>query len=164
MNDNETGFEILPLEEERRDWARTLIRERWGSALVVTRGRVHDTSCLPGFVAVSGGRPVGLATYNLAGGECELVSLDSLREGLGIGTELVKAIARAARAAGSKRLWLITTNDNVAAVRFYQKRGFHIDAIHLGALEESRRLKPEIPLEGIDGIPITDEIELELAL
>ena len=169
MNDAETRLEILPLEGDRRDWARTLIRERWGSALVVTRGRVHDTSRLPGFVAVSGGQvssgqAVGLATYHLADGECELVSLDSLCEGLGIGTALVRAVERAARAAGSKRLWLITTNDNVAAVRFYQKRGFHIAAIHLDAMEESRRLKPEIPLEGIDGIPITDEIELELTL
>jgi hypothetical protein len=42
--------------------------------------------------------------------------------------------------------------------------GFTLAAVHKGALNESRKLKPEIPLFGIDGIPITDEIELEKIL
>lgn len=159
-----SGYEITPLSERHRRWADDLIEERWGSVKVVTRGHVHDTSLLPGFVAVSGGEPVGLATYDIAGDECEMVSLDSLAERIGIGTALVRAVEGVARSSGCRRLWLITTNDNLAAVRFYQKRGLHIAAIHLDALEESRRLKPEIPLTGIDGIPIRDEIELELVL
>jgi ribosomal protein S18 acetylase RimI-like enzyme len=159
-----SGYKIIPLSEKHRRWADDLIEKRWGSVKVVTRGRVHDTSLLPGFVAVSGGEPVGLATYDIAGDECEMVSLDSLAEGIGIGTALVRAVEGVARSSGCRRLWLITTNDNLAAVGFYQKRGLHIAAIHLDALEESRRLKPEIPLTGIDGIPIRDEIELELVL
>jgi hypothetical protein len=59
---------------------------------------------------------------------------------------------------------LITTNDNVAALRFYQKRGFTLAALHKNALEQSRRLKPQIPLLGLDGIPLRDEIELEIFL
>jgi ribosomal protein S18 acetylase RimI-like enzyme len=55
-------------------------------------------------------------------------------------------------------------NDNLHALRFYQKRGFVLVALHRNALEASRKLKPEIPLVGIDGIPIRDEIELELVL
>jgi ribosomal protein S18 acetylase RimI-like enzyme len=157
-----SDYEIVPLSDEWREWARALVRDHWGSDSVVTRGKVHDTSRLPGFVAVMAGEAVGLATYATSEGACELVSLDSLREGVGIGTALVRAVEQAARAAGARRLWLVTTNDNLAAVRFYQNLGFHIVAIHLGALEESRRLKPEIPLTGIDGIPLTDEIELEL--
>lgn len=156
--------EIVSLADEHRDWANNLIREHWGSVDVVTRGRVHDTSSLPGYVAVLDCRPVGLATYSVEGNECELVSLDSLEEGRGIGTALVRAVEGSARASGCRRLWLITTNDNLAAIAFYQRRGFKIAAVHLDAMEESRRIKPEIPLEGIDGIPITDEIELELIL
>jgi DNA-3-methyladenine glycosylase I len=159
-----SDFEIVQLSDEWREWARNLVRDHWGSEAVVTRGRLHDTSSLPGFVAAMGSEAAGLATYDIRGGGCELVSLDSLREGIGIGTALVGAVERAARAAGAGRLWLITTNDNLAAVRFYQKLGFHIAALHLNALEESRRLKPEIPLTGIDGIPLTDEIEMELQL
>ncbi|HEX7715028.1 MAG TPA: GNAT family N-acetyltransferase, partial [Bacillota bacterium] len=63
-----------------------------------------------------------------------------------------------------QRLWLITTNDNLAAIRFYQLRGFVLVALHRDAIAQSRKLKPEIPLRGIDGIPIRDEIELEVVL
>jgi hypothetical protein len=59
---------------------------------------------------------------------------------------------------------LITTNDNTAALRFWQKRGFKLLRVHRNAVEKSRKLKPEIPLTGNDGIPIRDEIELEMML
>ncbi len=159
-----SDFEIVPLGDEHRAWADALIGDRWGSAVVVTRGRPHDAPRLAGFVAIRRGSPAGLATYAIDGAQCELVTIDSLAPGLGIGTALVGAVAGVARAAGCERLRLITTNDNLAAVRFYQKRGFHIAAIHLNALEVSRGIKPEIPLTGIDGIPLTDEIELDLRL
>jgi ribosomal protein S18 acetylase RimI-like enzyme len=62
------------------------------------------------------------------GDSCELVTIDSLDEGSGVGTALVEAVAKAARAAGCCRLWLITTNDNLRALRFYQRRGFELVA------------------------------------
>ncbi|MCH7786707.1 MAG: hypothetical protein IIC22_04260 [Chloroflexi bacterium] len=62
------------------------------------------------------------------------------------------------------QLWVITTNDNLNALRFYQMWGMTIAALRPNALEESRKLKPEIPMTGIDNIPLHDEIELELAL
>ena len=77
---------------------------------------------------------------------------------------MVSAVEGAARQAGCARLWLITTNDNIRALRFYQKRGMVLAALHRGALDESRRLKPSIPLVGMDGIPLRDEIEFELML
>jgi ribosomal protein S18 acetylase RimI-like enzyme len=157
-------FDIIPLGDAHREWATRLIAEHWGSRIVVTRGRAHDTSRHPGFVAVMGGKPVGLATCRIDGTECELMTLDSLAERRGIGTALVGAVMAAGRAAGCKRLWLITTNDNLRAVRFYQKLGFRLVAVHRDAMKRSRELKPEIPLAGIDGIPIRDEIELEIPL
>jgi GNAT superfamily N-acetyltransferase len=116
---------------------------------------------LPGFVAICENEPSGLITYHLDSAECEIVTLDSLKEGYGIGSALIEAVKREALNAGCARLWLITTNDNTPALRFYQKRGFAIKAVYPNALENSRRLKPEIPEIGIDGIPIRDEIELE---
>jgi DNA-3-methyladenine glycosylase I len=92
------------------------------------------------------------------------MTLDSLTPNSGIGSALLEAVKAAAAEQGCKRLWLITTNDNVRALRFYQKRGFHIAAVHVDALNESRRLKPQIPIIGIDGIPLRDEIELEMML
>jgi len=96
--------------------------------------------------------------------ECEIVTLDSVTECRGIGTSLIVAVRKVAFRAGCKRVWLITTNDNVKTIRFYQRRGFVLVAVHRNAIDESRKLKPEIPRFGIDGIPIRDEIEMELIL
>ena len=141
-----------------------ILAEHWGSPRVVTRGRVHEADTLPGFIAELEGQPLGLVTFHIERSECEIVSLNSLRERVGIGTALLDAVRNVAAAARCHRLWLITTNDNLAAARFYQKRGWHLVAIHRNALDESRRLKPEIPQTGMDGIPLRDEIELELPL
>ena len=64
----------------------------------------------------------------------------------------------------ARRAWLITTNDNLDAIRFYQRRGFTIATVHAGAIEQSRTIKPSIPLVGSYGIPIRDEIEFEMLL
>ena len=159
-----SAFSLQPLEEKDRRWAADFIREQWGAAVVVSRGRVHRPDSLPGFLAWQEGRPVGLVTYHIEGEDCELVSLNSLIEGQGLGAALVRAVEDAARAAGCRRLWLITTNDNTPALRWYQRRGFRLAALHPGAIEHSRKIKPEIPLTGLDGIPIRDEIELEILI
>jgi hypothetical protein len=53
----------------------------------------------------------------------------------------------------------------VDALRFYQRRGFRLVALHPGAVDDSRRrLKPEIPELGEYGIPIRDELVLEREL
>ena len=141
-----------------------LLRERWGSTRVVTRGRLHDADRLPAFVAEAGGELAGVATYRLADDACEIVSLDSLREGIGVSSALIRTLCERARGQGCGRVWLITTNDNWPAMRFYLRRGFQFVAVHRGAVEHARRLKPEIPATGVDGIPIIDEIEMELRL
>jgi ribosomal protein S18 acetylase RimI-like enzyme len=84
--------------------------------------------------------------------------------GLGLGSRLLEAARKRAYDLGCRRLWLITTNDNEPAMRFYQRRGMRIAAIHRGAIAESRKLKPEIALVGVGGRPIEDEIEFELLL
>jgi ribosomal protein S18 acetylase RimI-like enzyme len=157
-------FRIRPSNKGDRDWTARFLEEHWHSTKVVTRGRIHYTDELPGFVAVQEDEPVGLVAYRIEGDECEIVTMNSMVQGVGIGSALLGAVKDIAATAKCKRLWLITTNDNVAALRFYQKRGFSLVAVHRNALEQSRRLKPEIPLVGINGIPLRDEIELELVL
>ena len=144
-------------------WAVPLLERDFGSSTVVSRGNVIDAIELPGLVAFRGGDPVGLATYRTEGDDCELVTLDSVVEGIGAGTALVEAMVAAATAAGCGRLWLITTNDNVRALRFFQKRGFTLVALYPKAVDRSRTFK-YIPPTGNDGIPIRDEIELEMRL
>ena len=154
---------VRPLGEGDREWVRETLRELWGET-VVSRGVVHDPTALPGFVAEEGGERVGLLTYRVDGADCEVVTIDAFPEGAGAGTALLDAAAAAAREAGCGRVWLITTNDNLRALRFYQRRGFRLVAVHPDALERSRELKPSIPEIGLDGIPLRDELELELTL
>jgi len=158
------SFQIRPLNKEDKAWVARLIKEWWAGPKIITRGKVHYADKLPGFIAVQDGKTAGLITYDIVGDQCEIVSMNSLVEGKGIGSTLIDAVKNVAQKARCKRLWLITTNDNTAALRFYQKRGFLLVAIHRNALEQSRRLKPEIPLIGNDGIPLRDEIELEMIL
>jgi len=157
-------FQIRPVKKGDNGWVVSLLREYWGSAKMVTRGKVYQVDELPGFAAVQDDKPVGLVTYRIKDDQCEITTLNSLVEKARIGTALIDAVKGVATMAHCKRLWLITTNDNMAALRFYQKRGFLLVAVYRNALEHSRRLKPEIPLVGIDGIPLRDEIELELLL
>lgn len=168
---------IEPFTPNDQAWAKTLLENRWNSTKIVTRGRVHDASRLPGFIARTNnslqlrdgrvlpvGEPVGLVTYRIENGECEIVTLDSLYESLSIGSELVLAVRQVAEREGCRRIWLITTNDNTNAMRFYQKRGFRLVGFYPNAIEASRKLKPEISFTGEDGIPIRDELEFELRL
>ncbi len=155
---------IRPVKVEDQTWIRQVSVEHWSSEVVVTRGKVYLVEELPGFVALVSGERVGLLTYKVQDDSCEILTLNSLLEKQGIGTALLSRMEEEATAIGCNRLWLITTNDNMEALRFYQKRGFSIVAVYSDAVNESRRLKPEIPLIGEDGIPIRDEIELEKLL
>jgi len=155
---------VRPGTPDDRDWVVGVLTERWGATEVVSRGRRHAAADLPAVVAETEGRRSGLATYRVDGEEAELVTLDALAEGRGIGRALLAEVAERARAAGCRRLWLVTTNDNVDALRFYQRRGLRLVAVHRGALDEARPLKPSIPEVGEYGIPVHDELELELVL
>jgi ribosomal protein S18 acetylase RimI-like enzyme len=132
--------------------------------VVVGHGTVYDATTLPGVVAEQDGRIVGLLTYTIADDEFEVVTIDAPVRQKGVGSALMTAAIELARQAGARRLWLITTNDNLDAVRFYQRRGLRIVAVAPGAVDTSRELKPSIPLTGAYGIPMHDELTLELRL
>jgi ribosomal protein S18 acetylase RimI-like enzyme len=152
---------IRPRTELDDQWIADRFVEEWGATFVVSRGRRLDAEQLPALIAEVGDQKCGLATYHTAAGETELVSLNAFVPQQGVGTALLAATIEEARAAGSRRLWLITTNDNLDALRFYQRRGLRLVAVHPGAVDESRKLKPEIPLTGDYGIRVHDEIEVE---
>jgi GNAT superfamily N-acetyltransferase len=139
-------------------------REHWGADFVVAHGEVYRPEDVEGLVALDEGQWVGLVTYAMREAGCEIVTIDSLHSGQGIGSHLIEEVAAQARRAGCQRIFLTTTNDNLHALGFYQKRGFVLSALRAGALAQSRKLKPSIPLLGMNGIPLRDEIELEMML
>jgi ribosomal protein S18 acetylase RimI-like enzyme len=159
-----TKIEVFALVECDRPWAARILEENWGSTTIVTRGRAHDTAKLPGFVAWQEGQRPGLLSYRSSGDECEIISLNSLAPGQGIGSSLLSAVKERATELQCLRLWLITTNDNTPALRFYQKRGYRLVTVYRDALVTTRALKPGLSHIGLDGIPMHDEIELELIL
>jgi GNAT superfamily N-acetyltransferase len=151
---------ITPFGPADYDWATAMLTEEWGAPVVVSRGVLHDPRTLPGFVARRDGEPVGLVTFHVTGDDCEVVSIN----GYGVGAALLDAAVHAARRLGCRRAWLVTTNDNTRALRFYQRRGWDLVALHRDGVTAGRRLKPGIPELGLDGIPLRHELELELRL
>jgi N-acetylglutamate synthase-like GNAT family acetyltransferase len=138
------------------------ILEAWAMRPVARLGEVFDPVGDPAVLALHGGTLVGLATYHVDGDATELRTLYVNEPGLGVGTDLVETVIAAARTAGCRRLWVVTTNDNVDALRFYQRRGFRLAALHTGAVDDSRAtLKRSIPRVGAYGIPLRDELVLE---
>jgi DNA-3-methyladenine glycosylase I len=158
------GFTLRPVEKSDRAYVREFMKTHWGGEEIVVHKDVYFPADLPGFLCEMDGEKAGLVTYHLTGDACEIVSLDSLRENMGIGTALVERVADAARENRCFKLWLVTTNDNQNALAFYQKRGFQIDRVDKGAVTAARVKKPSIPLFGTNGILITDEIVLSKIL
>jgi len=154
-------YKIRIIGPQDKEWIRKFIKEQWHDEFVVVHGQIFYPVDLSGFVAVDGNNYYGLITYNIERDKCEIVTLNSILENHGIGTNLIQKVIRIAQEIDCSRVWLITTNDNVPAIKFYQKRGFKIVAVHNNAVEKSRELKPSIPLVADNGIVINDEIEFE---
>lgn len=155
---------ITAIDQRYRDAVNGILKKEWGCPPSVSLGRAIDTLALPGFVSLSDGEINGVVTYHIRPRECEIVTLNSFDENKGIGTALIEAVVSAAKAAGCQRLWLITTNDDIEAIRFYQRKGFDWVAWHRDSMDEARKLKPQIPMRGMHGIPIRHELEFEMPL
>ncbi|RRJ66047.1 GNAT family N-acetyltransferase [Paenibacillus oralis] len=143
------------------------LRQEVGSIfgdIIVSCGQIHRVEELRGFVFIEENQIQGSIFYNVSGQECEIVSLECKLEGKGIGSKLIQLVIERAESLDCKRVWLITSNDNIKAIRFYQKRGFDMVCIHKNAITEARILKPSIPLYGYDEIPIKHEVEFEYIL
>lgn len=149
---------IRPIEAGDRGWIQRRAAELWTAETVVGHGMIYHPAALEGFVAEDAGRSVGLLTYIVEHDACEIVTIDAFEVRRGVGTALMEA----AQALGHRRLWLVTTNDNVGAQRFYAHLGFRLVAVRRGEVQRSRRLKPEIPDLGQGDVPMRDELEYEL--
>jgi len=155
---------FVEIDKNNRVAINELINNRWHSTDMVVRGNVVDMTKLDGLIAYEGENIIGLIMYFISENELEILSLDSFKENIGVGTELVKRIVDKANSMNCHKVKLITTNDNLSALKFYQKRGFCLAQIYRNSVNNARLLKPSIPLIGNDGIPLRDEIELELMI
>lgn len=149
---------------ENRQLINEFISSHWFSTDIVVRGELVDMTKVDGFVMFDKENIIGLITYRIIEKECEIMSLDSLKEKQGIGSSLIQKVKEIAVNRKCKKLKLITTNDNINAIYFYQKRGFDMVAFYYNSMEVSRILKPSIPELGDYDIPLRHEIEFAINL
>jgi GNAT superfamily N-acetyltransferase len=139
--------------------------KQWGSSEMVISTGIYYCDELDG-LAVFGDNDeiIGLLTYVNRGEEWEIISLDSIIENKGVGSLLLESFEKKVKEEGGTIIKLVTTNDNLRALQFYQKRGYVIAGILVNAVEKARTIKPQIPLIAENGIPIRDEIILQKEL
>jgi ribosomal protein S18 acetylase RimI-like enzyme len=157
------AIEVRPVTPADLAYVRRSLTAAFRGTVVAAHDELIDAAALPGGIAWDGDEPAGLLTYRATGAEWEVIAIAADRPGGGAGGALLDWVRAAAVAAGATRLWLVTTNDNVRALRFYQRNGYDLVAVHRDAVTRARLLKPAIP-EVVDGIPMRHELELELRL
>lgn len=106
----------------------------------------------------------GVVTWAIRGTEAELVSIHVERPGSGLGRELMQLAEDAMRSAGAETVVLATSNDNLAAARFYLREGYRLTYVDLDAMDRVRELKPGVPTVGLGGVPLRDMWHFEKVL
>ncbi|QQG44597.1 MAG: GNAT family N-acetyltransferase [Candidatus Roizmanbacteria bacterium] len=150
--------------EKDTEWIKKLFINEWGSEVVLSNNKIYKPEEVLGIIVEHDNKKVGLLTFIIDAEKIEIITLNSLEKNRGIGTLLIDELKKIAQEERCKRIILETTNENISALSFYQKRGFQIIAVYPNAINEARKTKPEIPLVGENGIPIRDALELELKL
>lgn len=80
---------IVTINEHNRNMVADLATRNWGSAVMVTKGKIHDIKELPGFLYMEGADIKGMISYEICDNECEIVLLESFEENHGIASTLL---------------------------------------------------------------------------
>ncbi|MBI9050662.1 MAG: GNAT family N-acetyltransferase [Anaerolineaceae bacterium] len=155
---------ISPLTSDNAAIVKLIAESQWGDNLIIVHNTTYHLDQLPGYKAMHGKTWLGLLTYDISDQICEIVSLDSFIPWMGVGSKLVDTVIEKAKQSNCKKVVLITTNDNLNAMGFYQKIGFQMVWVEPDAVTRSREIKPSIPLTAENGLPIRDEITFEMNL
>ena len=157
-------IKIREINSEDKAWVHDFMIKEWGADKIVIPNGVYIPSDLSGFIAEKEGKPVGIVTFVKEDLVCKIITLNAFEKHEGIGTKLLETVLEDANREDLKKIFVYTTNDNVDALRFYQKRGFVIQNVYIDQIVNSRKIKPEISTIGEYGIPIRDDFELRLDL
>lgn len=155
-------IEIIPISKNNREKVNSLLLNEWKTLFMVVRGEIINLNEVQGMIAYDEGEIVGIITYIIYKNTIEIISLNSFRKNKGIGNLLIEELKNKAKNDKFSNIKLITTNDNIEAIRFYQRRNFVISNIYINSIENARKIKKDIPQRGEFDIPIRDEIEFTL--
>jgi GNAT superfamily N-acetyltransferase len=153
----DTGIGVYSKGPGDQNYLGRLWKRAWGGHIIWAAGKAHDLRELPTLLASWQGRRAGAVSYRVAGYTGEIVSLNAYPRRRGVGRALLLAAEKELENAGARLSWLITSNDNVDAVVFYQRLGYRLLAVHPGAIDRARLQKPAIPRTGHYGIELHDE-------
>lgn len=152
---------IYERQEADSAWVQVFLQKHWGGTKMIVHGEEIDLLQTTALIAAP---TPGLLTYRYLGKRIEILSIDTTHGKKGVGTALLMALIQNARLAKIEAIDVTTTNDNLTALRFYQRKGFKLSALRVAAVDKARLLKPSIPLVSDNGIPIRDELDLVLSL
>ncbi len=156
------SIQIRPKTAADAEWAANFLKQQSIYAHTsLDRDAINDILKLPAFIAEVDGEPTGLVVYQYQNDVCHIVSFHVSRKRMGVGESLLKHLESEASRKACKKLQCIITNDNLNALRFLQKRAFHLTEVRVGAIEARRKQNPTIQLTGEYGIPLCDEWLLE---
>lgn len=155
------SFIVRSLTKDDKKWVKETVQKVWGGDSIITNDKTYKPEELEGIIVEENKKRLGLLTFVLENNECIIITLNSLQSHVGIGTLLLDKLKSISKQNNCTRIYLETTNDNINGLKFYQKRGFQIIAVYPNAINEARKIKPQIPLIGENGIPIRDALELE---
>lgn len=153
---------VRPITPSDTEFVRGQLVRHFVSPEIWSRDVPFRADALPGFLGEVGGVPCGHITVHHGERETEVITLVSERENIGLGHALLSRAIEESRSRGDWRLFLTTSNDNLRALGFYQRRGIRIVAVIPGAIDRSRAREGGIPTHAANGIPIHDELELEI--
>ncbi|MEM0906439.1 MAG: GNAT family N-acetyltransferase [Pseudomonadota bacterium] len=139
----------------------SFLTDRWGSTVLIINGEEVDALECEALVA---GDFSAVITFRIEGDSAEIVSFNAVPPLAGLGSNLLNAFIDLMRQRQINTVNVTTTNDNVNALRFYQRRGFRLSVLRPGAVDAARRLKPSIPKEGRHKIALRDELVMSLPL
>ena len=157
------NIEMIKVTNKNREEVNKFLMDNWYSTDIVIRGKIVDGTKVDGFIVFDNNRIIGLITYIIYDDVCEMVTLNSLEENKGVGTALCNKLKEVALENKCRLIRLITTNDNLNALGFYQRRGYVLTRLFSNAMEDVRKIK-NIPFIGENNIPLRDELELELKI
>ena len=152
---------VRALGDDDRWWAEEELTRVWGATAVARLGELVDAAGCPGLVAMVADERAGLLTYVHRGDEVEVLTLHVSNQGTGVGRSLMDALWTEAQEIGVGRIWLVTTNDNLRAIDFYQRWGLDLSELIHDGVAASRGVKPGIPEVGPNGIPVRHELVFE---